>query len=343
MIKLLNFFGIIVVAILIFAVYKNVVDKRAPLSNQTVLKPGNYTKDLKAWPKRPYDIHIPSGYDASRPTAVVLALHGGGASGENAAKLTCPGGDLNSPKCLNKLSDKEGFVVVYPNGASRSLFPNIRTWNAGGGDEGYLCISEYACENKIDDIKYFKDLFSELSKTINIDRTRMYSVGISNGAAMSHRLACELSDWVVGVASIGGGNQFSTVTACNPSKSVSVLEIHGTKDPAWPYNGGPGLKEGGNFVSFSETISGWVSRNGCSTTSINENIANTQNDGTQSAKESYVNCSRGGNIVAITVTGGGHTWPQGNQYALERSIGKTSQDFNANEIIWQFFKEHPRK
>jgi hypothetical protein len=33
-------------------------------------------------------------------------------------------------------------------------------------------------------------------------------------------------------------------------------------------------------------------------------------------------------------------WPGGRQYLRERVNGRTSQDINANEVIWQFFEEH---
>jgi len=45
--------------------------------------------------------------------------------------------------------------------------------------------------------------------------------------------------------------------------------------------------------------------------------------------------------LIIAVIGGGHTWPGGLQYLPESIIGKTSREFNASEVIWQFFKEHP--
>lgn len=347
MIKLLKIFSIIIILFLGIVVYKNIAEKRAtektPLPDRAVLGSGDYIRNLTTWPKRSYDIHIPSSYDVSWPTPVVLVLHGGGASSENAAKLTCPNGDLNSTKCLNKLADREGFIVVYPNGTSRPLIKNLRTWNAGGGENGYMCVGEYACKNKIDDISYFKDLLDNLSKTINVDRARVYATGISNGAAMSHRLACELSDWIVAIAAVGGGNQFSAVAQCKPSQPVSVLEIHGTSDPAWPYDGGTGTKEGGNFYSVSQTVSGWTARNQCSSEPIKETMPDLKNDGTKSIKESYGGCRKDSNVVLITVNNGGHTWPQGNQYLPERAIGKTGQDFSANEVIWQFFKVHPRE
>lgn len=345
--KLLKLLVIVAILFSAVAIYKNIVNKKTAekilLSNQIIIKPGDYTRDLTAWPNRPYDLHVPSGFDASRPIPIVLALHGGGTNSENAAKLTCPNGNLNSSKCLNKLADREGFVVIYPNGTPRPLIKNMRTWNAGGGENGFMCVSEYACEKKIDDISYFKDLLSDLSKMINVDRARVYSIGMSNGAAMSHRLACELSDWIIAIAAISGGNQFSATAQCNPSKPVSILQIHGTSDPAWPYSGGPSRKLDGNFYAVSSTVSGWILRNKCWPKPIRKNMANIVNDSMELVNESYGNCQENVEVTLITINGGGHTWPQGNQYLPEKTIGKTSQDFNANETVWQFLKDHPRK
>jgi polyhydroxybutyrate depolymerase len=37
------------------------------------------------------------------------------------------------------------------------------------------------------------------------------------------------------------------------------------------------------------------------------------------------------------VKGAGNTWPGGEQYEAENTIGKTSADVNADELIWNFF------
>jgi polyhydroxybutyrate depolymerase len=42
-------------------------------------------------------------------------------------------------------------------------------------------------------------------------------------------------------------------------------------------------------------------------------------------------------VVLYTVTGGGHTWPGGMQYAPPFLIGRTSRDFSASEAVWKFF------
>jgi amino acid transporter len=54
----------------------------------------------------------------------------------------------------------------------------------------------------------------------------------------------------------------------------------------------------------------------------------------------FITLAAEGTAVALySVVGGGHTWPGGQ--GLPRIIfGKTSRDFNANEVIWEFFKVH---
>jgi polyhydroxybutyrate depolymerase len=52
--------------------------------------------------------------------------------------------------------------------------------------------------------------------------------------------------------------------------------------------------------------------------------------------ETYDGCEQGAQVVSYSVKGGGNTWPGGEQYEVEKQVGKTSQDLNANETIWSF-------
>jgi poly(3-hydroxybutyrate) depolymerase len=47
-------------------------------------------------------------------------------------------------------------------------------------------------------------------------------------------------------------------------------------------------------------------------------------------------------LVVALHGGGGHTWPGGYQYLPEFLIGRTSRDFKATSIIWNFFNAHPK-
>jgi len=315
-----------------------------------ILKAGDSTRIVPGWPGRPYDIHLPTGYDKSQPVPVIIAIHGGGGSSQKMAKLTCPDGNLQNAGCLNKLADREGFAVVYPNGTPNPLLANLRTWNAGGGKQGYSCLSGVACKNNVDDVGYFKALLDDLQSVVNVDSKRVYATGISNGAAMSHRLACELSDRIAAIAPIAGGNQFSTISTCSPSRPVPVVEIHGSTDPGWPYLGGENKTSlwnfigstPGNFISIPATVSGWVARNGCGNPTTT-NLSSKVNDGTTVTKTVYAGCKNNADVVLYKIANGGHTWPDGWQYLAEKYVGITTRNLNANEVIWDFFKAHPMK
>lgn len=301
----------------------------------TELGPGDYLRPVPGWPNRPYELHIPDGYDSSRPTPVVLAIHGGGGNSQSMARLTCPNGALDNPGCLNKIADREGFIVVYPNGTPSPFFPNRRTFNAGN------CCGT-ALERNVDDISYFRALLDDLRQAVNVDSSRVYATGMSNGAMMAHKLACELSDRITAIAPVGGG---IGITTCKPVRPISALQIHGNEDEFYPFHGGVGPRSPTqtNFISIPATVSGWVSRNGCSPSpTVTWEPDRDPRDGTRVRKEVYSLCREEAEVVLYVVEGGGHTWPGGWQYFPEQIIGRTSRDINANEVIWEFFEKHPK-
>ncbi len=300
--------------------------------------PRDFTRTMPAFSKRSYDVHVPASYDGKTALPVILNLHGGGGNRTSARRLTCPGGDEKSPECLEPLADARGYFVITPDGTGAPLLPNVRTWNSGGGDGGWQCVSGYACNQNVDEVAYFTALLADVQTVVAIDAKHVYATGISNGAGMSERLACELPQFIAAFASVAGGNQFATTQACAPGKPV--LEIHGTADPCWLFDGGvascadtnPGAK-----IGVADTISGWATRNGCTTSRTTTSLPDTTNDGTTTLEHHYA-CPAGKEIVLYEVTGGGHTWPSG--YSYSGTVGITSTDFSANHVILDFFDAH---
>ena len=184
-------------------------------------------------------------------------------------RLVCPGGDLESAGCLDRVALAAGMAVVFPNGSNapvaRLLLSRggIRTWNAGGGRDGATCVSGDACKRDVDDVGYVRALLADVGRRIAVDPKRVFATGFSNGAALAHRLACEAADLFAAVAPVSGENQ-AALAACAPSRPVAVLSIHGTLDRCWPYAGGAGACIAtGRYVSVEETLAGWAARNGC--------------------------------------------------------------------------------
>jgi polyhydroxybutyrate depolymerase len=303
-------------------------------------KPGAaLTCALPGFDRRPYDIHLPEDYSTARPVPVVLAIHGGGGNSRAALRTSCPGGDVESPDCLHAMAGREGMAVVYPNGTGSRLLSNARTWNAGGGTKDWQCVSGRACKDGIDDIAYFRALLDDLRRWLAVDARRVYATGLSNGGAMSHRLACQMADRIAAIAAFGGANQYATTAACAPPRPVPVLQIHGTADPCWPYAGGKAAcaqRDDMAKISVGESMRIWATINGCESAQAAQPMASEARVETVQVKWSGCRAE----TALIRMEGGGHVWPGGWAYFPERVIGPMVGGWSANRVILDFFRRH---
>ena len=228
------------------------------------------------------------------------------------------------------IADRDKVVLVYPAGIQNN-------WNDG----------RPTTPNQlgINDVSFFNQLCDYMITNYPVDGTKIYATGISNGGFMSSRLGCELSNRIAAIAVDAATIESTTIApSCNPGRPVPAIYIHGTLDPLVPFMGGtvsPGA--GGTAISHFQAIDKWITINGCNTTPTITDLPDIANDGTTIKQRVYSNSTNGSEVVSYVVTNGGHTWPQGYQYANEAFIGKTSQDMNACEVIWAFFKRFKRQ
>jgi polyhydroxybutyrate depolymerase len=275
--------------------------------------PGDHTLSIvHAGVKRLYRVHVPASYSPSRPMPMVLALHGGGGNMDIQAEDKFYGQIAKS--------EQAGFIVVFPNGASRFPRGKLATWNAGG------CCA-YARDSNSDDVGFIRALVAQLSTQLAVDPKRIFANGMSNGGMMAYRLACEMPDVFRAVAAVAGTDN---TQACTPKAPISILHIHARDDDHVRFDGGPGPKarEATPYVSVADTVSKWVKLDACNPTP--QRVLDTPG----AHCDAYTAC-RGGVEVELCVTdSGGHSWPGGTK---PRGGASGSTALSATDVIWDFF------
>ena len=310
-------FNLLTISIFLFSCKKEggptlSVDK--PSEQKTI----NITFDGVA---RNFIVYLPSGYNNSGKMPLIFAIHGGSGT---------PEGMINIAN-FKTIADRDKVVLVYPEGVQKN-------WNDG----------RPTAPNQlgINDVGFFNQMCDYMINNYSVDAKKIYATGISNGGFMSTRLGCELSNRIAAIAVNAATIEATTIAPnCKPNRPVPALYIHGTTDPLVPFLGGQitaGGTAGGTILSHFQVIEKWVALNGCNSTPTITDLPDIANDGTTIKQRVYSGGANGSEVVSYVVLNGGHTWPQGYQYLNEAIIGKTSQDMNACEVIWTFFKRFSR-
>ena len=265
--------------------------------------------------ERSWIVHQPPSYNPGKRWPVVLVFHGGGGNGEQMAGMTG----------FSHKADREGFLAVYPNGTGRWQ-NRFLTWNAGN------CCA-YAYENHIDDVGFIRALIGQLKKDFSVDERRVFAAGISNGAMMSYRLACELSDQIAAIGPVAGAQNID----CKPARPVSAIILHGTADLHVLYKGGTPLRMADVRNPrvdrpVAEAVAFWVKYDRCRENPSREKKGKV-------TVESYGGCIAGRAVTLYTLADEGHTWPGGTKWAFWAD--EPSREISATDVIWDFFKNHP--
>jgi polyhydroxybutyrate depolymerase len=268
---------------------------------------------------RSYRVHQPAGRSGAAGLPVVLVLHGRLGTADGMARLTH----------FDTVADRAGFLAVYPQGYRRS-------WHDARG-------TTPAAAAGVDDVAFLSAVIDDLVARDHADPARVYATGISNGGMLTQQLGCRLAGRLAGIAPVAGPMSTTLLPACHPARPLPVLEIHGTADPLVPYAGGPlgADADRGDVLSVPETVDTWRALDGCAAPPTVAPLPRPAGDGTTTTVSAGEHCRAGGAVVLYTVTGGGHTWPGGEQYLPAAVVGPTSRQFDASQVIWDFFAAHP--
>lgn len=264
--------------------------------------------------RRSYYVHVPAEHIGTAPLPVVIALHG---AFSTARKFERESG-------LSLLADREGFIVVYPQGIG--LGDLFRHWNSGH------CCGK-ARKINLDDVGFVLSTIEDVARRNPIDRTRLYVAGFSNGGMLAYRIAAEHSDLVAAVAVVSGtiggapSGEEPEWSVARPERPVPVLAIHGRADTRIPYDGGPGPQSRGSSsaISVARSIGFWVDVDGCDAKPQVELM-----DRSRIERQEWSGCRADAEVVLYSLDSWGHEWPN------ESLLG----GFDAARTIWRFFAQH---
>lgn len=268
--------------------------------------------------RRWYTVHVPANWDGRRPLAVVLNLHGGGGNAEITARQTR----------MNEVADRHGFIVVYPEGTGR-LRRSLLTWNAG------RCCA-YAVDNNIDDVGFIGAVLDELPQHYPIDPRRVYATGISNGAMLCYRLACEMPERIAAIGPVSGA---MGVDGPRPSRPVPIIHFHGLQDRNVPFAGGvgPNARLKVDHRSVPDTVAWWREVNRCN--ELPPEVIEREDVVIEHYHPNPGDSRPGAPIVVYALREGGHNWPGGVDVTAHLKTGKLVTTVDASTLMWEFFRQ----
>jgi polyhydroxybutyrate depolymerase len=228
-------------------------------------------------PGAPLDtiLRVPAA-NRSRRAPLVVALHF--ATGTGAAMETATG--------LTDEAQRAGFDVAYPTATSSDGF-----WTPP-------------------DLPRLRRTIAAIERTACIDRNRVYVVGWSNGGSAAVRAACELQGTVAAVVLFAAA--VNAARSCTPSHTPSLLEIHGTADPLWPY------------ARARAFVAAWAKTNDCGAPS-------TTHIGTRGTLFRWTDCKDGATFEHLRVAGARHVELFGDL----RAAG-----IDPDDTAWRFLSVH---
>jgi len=195
--------------------------------------------------------------------------------------------------------------------------------------------TEHGRSGTADDVAFFNQMLDQLPMKFSVDTSRIYAAGLSEGGFMSLRLGCALGDRLAAVAAVGAAMPKTMI--CLPPRPVPMLLMNGTSDPVVPYGGGTEHNLSLSVVSAEDSAKAWAKIDRCEEKPEKSKLPSHEKGEMEVRVDTYNGCHDNSQVVLYSVKGAGNTWPGGEQYEVEKTIGKTSPDPNANEVIWSFF------
>ncbi len=269
--------------------------------------------------QRCWQTHEPSGSLSDLSVPLVVDLHGYGFNSTEHRRISD----------FDNITSDENAVVLYPDALDFS-------WNSG-----WCCAASKDQER--DDLGFILEMVEIAINFHNIDSSRIYATGWSNGCAMAQALANKASSVFTAV---GCMSWYLLQEADNTYSPIPIIELHGILDLVIPYasDANGGLVHG--QIPSTETASGaiqnmynWKEMNGCSGDFPDINEQNTFY-----SVQGFNDCENNAQVRLVTLHAHGH-----NPYsedAWQESTGiflpGSQVPISTSQIAWDFISQHSK-
>ena len=273
--------------------------------------------------EREYIIHIPKNLTEDSP--LVFIIHGFTGSAER----------ISAYSDMNSIAEREGFIVVYPQGtidSNGNTFFNV----------GY----EFNDDSPINDVSFIRELVRSISQEFNLKRKKAFATGMSNGGDMSYLLACTSSDLFKAVAPVAGVLMKGLKDSCELSSPVPIFEIHGTADKISLFEGDLNNEGGwGAYYDLPSTIDFFAERYQLTNKSVKQMTSKESGADYDIFFERHWSDDLEEEVWMYRIEDGRHVWPGiklnwWNNPLAWFYFGSGNEDINASEEVWAFFKKY---
>jgi len=278
---------------------------------------------------RTYEYHVPSSYDGSEAVPLLFVFHGMGGSGDMCRDVIT---------AFDGLAEQEGFIAVFPdattlteddNPCAASLVgkynpilagPDLTQWNIGLNWSLQYCAG-------VDDVGFVSHMVDWFKMNCNIDESRIYAVGMSNGAMLSNYLALMLPGTFAGIGPICG--PLTTNTTWPDVSPLTVIMMMGAADPIVSYDGSPLV----SIYSVDDAVTFWLDVDDIASEPLETVWGPTLHDSTVVHRYVYGGGTDGTQVILFKVERGGHTWPGGPVYSPV--VGAVTTHIDGSALMWK--------
>ncbi|MFL2953237.1 MAG: hypothetical protein ACJZ4X_04195 [Candidatus Thalassarchaeaceae archaeon] len=246
-------------------------------------------------------LEMPGGHDYSRPLPLVVAMHGFGGYGQR----------IVDRMVLTDSVHENEHLLLKPDGLRHmQAFPQPRFWNATDA----CCIQGGSWgPTYTDDVSWLESIVDDAVLNYGADPEGIIFMGYSNGAFMSHRMACERGTMIKSIVALNGVT-WNDFTKCLNTGSPDILHVHATDDDWVEYDGAPQISMAGNPIGPSPhpgantTLSNWANRYGCDQNRVLQGTLDLSAmlSGYETDILDYPNCGSGERVTHWRINDGMH-------------------------------------